>query len=539
MKINRKRLTGILLTLALLLGLLPGMGLTALAADNNPFARLVNTTARVTFNNHAWHIIENESRGVNAGTVTLLAADTSFGTRAFDEKYESSDYGSSTIKGMLDAMTAPGGSFADVATAIADTEYGKLYLLSADEAKRLSRYIRKLEFTGGDCKFGEWWLRSPGARIKQALFVNGIVGQIEEDGDAIDREYGVRPALKLNLSSVDYSLETRTFTVKQSQETISPEERAELDKAIQTIADAKAYYDSIKDNPEYADAAAQLKSVIEVAERTLAGKYSDAGAVASNDGSTVSAIARMIQILRNALQKAMADVAAIDRRMAEEGQAISIAACEITVRNRTYTGKPVKKPAVTVMYGEKQLKEGTDYTLAYDTKAKEIGAYRLKVRGMGQYTGTKSVTFKIIPKGTAFTEVTGGNHQITLKWKKQKNITGYQLQYGREKDFSDGRKITAGKGDTSATIKKLEAGKTYYVRIRTYATVEDMKFYSEWSEPEAVKTGDETDNAAAQGVEVEGVEGLELGEDLSLPGIDGVIDGDIDMDGGEIELVME
>ena len=538
MKMDKKRLLGVLLTLALLLGLLPGMGLTALAADENPFAKLVNTTARVKFNNHDWHIIEDKSWGMNAGTVTLLAADTSFGTCAFNADIRNNDYGRSTVKAKLDAMTAPGGSFADVATAIADTEYGKLYLLSTDEAKRLSRDVRKLEFTGGDCKFGEWWLRTP-CLIARAMYVFSDLDKIMEEGGAVYRVYGVRPALKLKLSSVDYSLETRTFTVKQSQETISPEERAELDKAIQTIADAKAYYDSIKDNPEYADAAAQLKSVIEIAERTLAGKYSAAGAVASNDGSTVSAIARMIQILRNALQKAMADVAAIDRRMAEEGQAISIAECEITVRNRTYTGKPVKKPAVTVMYGEEQLKEGTDYTLAYDTKAKEIGAYRLKVRGMGQYTGTKSVTFKIIPKGTAFTEVTGGNHQITLKWKKQKNITGYQLQYGREKDFSDGRKITAGKGDTSATIKKLEAGKTYYVRIRTYATVEDMKFYSEWSEPEAVKTGGETDNAAAQGVELEGVEGLELGEDLSLPGIDGVIDGDIDMDGGEIELVME
>ena len=41
---------------------------------------------------------------------------------------------------------------------------------------------------------------------------------------------------------------------------------------------------------------------------------------------------------------------------------------------------------------------------------------------------------------------------------------------------------------TSTTIKKLKAKKTYYVRIRTYKTVQGKKYSSTWSKVKSVKT---------------------------------------------------
>ena len=38
------------------------------------------------------------------------------------------------------------------------------------------------------------------------------------------------------------------------------------------------------------------------------------------------------------------------------------------------------------------------------------------------------------------------------------------------------------------TIKKLKAKKTYYVRIRSYKTVNGKKYYSSWSGPVKKKT---------------------------------------------------
>ena len=40
---------------------------------------------------------------------------------------------------------------------------------------------------------------------------------------------------------------------------------------------------------------------------------------------------------------------------------------------------------------------------------------------------------------------------------------------------------------TSAKIKNLKKGKTYYVRIRVYKTVKNKKLYSKWSPVKKVK----------------------------------------------------
>ena len=110
-----RKLLSFLLTLAMLVGLMPGMGLTAMAWDGNPYASLVGITATVKFNGRDWYIIADESTAANAGTVTLLSADTSFGTKPFDAVNYSNKYSTSQVKAYLDGMTGTGGDFADVA----------------------------------------------------------------------------------------------------------------------------------------------------------------------------------------------------------------------------------------------------------------------------------------------------------------------------------------------------------------------------------------------------------------------------------------
>ena len=168
-----------LLSLALALSLVPGMSLTALAWDGNPYASLVNTTTTVTFNGKPWYIIADNSTAADAGTVTLLAADTSFDLSAFSSNW-SNNYSNSTVKGYLEkivAGTAGDGKpdFKDVADAIVtntDTG-GKLYLLSKSEANALSSAVLKMNFSNG---FGCWWLRSPGDSYCYATYVNGQNG---------------------------------------------------------------------------------------------------------------------------------------------------------------------------------------------------------------------------------------------------------------------------------------------------------------------------------------------------------------------------
>ena len=131
-KLGRKLLSFIL-TLAMVVGLMPGMSLTAQAAGNEgAYAKYLVTTEtnknksgddltalQVTFNERQWYIIEdNSSRSATSGTVTLLSADTSFGTKTFDDANYSNKYSTSQVKAYLDGMTEKGGAFADVAEAI-------------------------------------------------------------------------------------------------------------------------------------------------------------------------------------------------------------------------------------------------------------------------------------------------------------------------------------------------------------------------------------------------------------------------------------
>ena len=210
---------------------------------------------------------------------------------------------------------------------------------------------------------------------------------------------------------------------------------------------------------------------------------------------------------------------------------VNISDCTVSVNDQVYTGKALK-PAVTVKYGKAKLKQGTDYTVTYRNN-KKIGIATATVKGKGNYTGSKKVTFRINPKGTAFSKLTGGKQQITLKWKNPKNITGYEIEYSLKKNLSGAKTVKIKKAKTLATtIKKLAANKTYYVRIRTYTTVKKKTYYSAWSKVKAVKTkaGQASNAPNGQNVEVatdedeapltldEALDGeLILGEPIELP----------------------
>lgn len=231
MKKKAKRLISILLTLVMVLSLMPVMSLRAYAYDENPYTSLLVTTdenkdksgdaleaLQVTFNGMSWYIIGDNSTAVNAGTVTLLAAE-SFGTSAFANIYDgqiSNAYSTSMIKGKLDEMTTGSGTFAGVVNAINtvnvkgadyDTEVSaKLYLLSVTEARDVPLNVRKID--------DWWWLRSPGGGgYTYAAYVRSN-GDVDDNGHGvfINDDTGVRPALKLNLAAVTFNSANNTFT---------------------------------------------------------------------------------------------------------------------------------------------------------------------------------------------------------------------------------------------------------------------------------------------------------------------------------------
>lgn len=79
-------------------------------------------------------------------------------------------------------------------------------------------------------------------------------------------------------------------------------------------------------------------------------------------------------------------------------------------------------------------------------------------------------------------------NQINVSWKKNKNITGYQVQYSTSKKFKkkNTKTITIKKNKSSASFKK-QKGKTYYIRVRAYkSSCKEHKKYA-WSKVIKVK----------------------------------------------------
>lgn len=166
---------------------------------------------------------------------------------------------------------------------------------------------------------------------------------------------------------------------------------------------------------------------------------------------------------------------------------VKLSQCKVTaLKDMVYTGKALK-PAVTVKYGSKALKKGTDYTVSYKNN-KAVGLATVTVKGKGSYTGTKNVSFTILPRAVAISKLTAGKQSLTVKWGRRAEATGYELQYAMKSSFAGAKTVKIKKNATvSATIKKLKTGKTYYVRLRSYKTVGKKTYYSAWSKGKGVK----------------------------------------------------
>ena len=80
---------------------------------------------------------------------------------------------------------------------------------------------------------------------------------------------------------------------------------------------------------------------------------------------------------------------------------------------------------------------------------------------------------------------------IILQIKKQSTQTsGYQIFYSTSSNFASGNKyVTVMSNKTTAKkITNLKSKKKYYMKVRTYKTVNGIKYYSNWSPVKTVTT---------------------------------------------------
>ena len=146
---------------------------------------------------------------------------------------------------------------------------------------------------------------------------------------------------------------------------------------------------------------------------------------------------------------------------------------------RTWYAKARKISINAKVYGKAPLKySSSSKSVKVDKKgritiaAKFTGSARITIRSSataGYNAATKSITVTVNPAGTTLMtakNLSGRKAQIT--WKKNRYVTGYEIQYSVNKNFRSGSKKTvSGVSKTKYTLTKLQKNKTYYVRIRT------------------------------------------------------------------------
>ncbi|MCQ4635334.1 Ig-like domain-containing protein [Anaerovorax odorimutans] len=187
------------------------------------------------------------------------------------------------------------------------------------------------------------------------------------------------------------------------------------------------------------------------------------------------------QLLENELNKIQK--AETEYRNAKR-TAYNNARISLSTTQYTYTGG-AKTPAV---YGLSAFVNGRDYSVAYRNNVK-TGKATVTVTAIGDCAGlsAKTATFRITPAKAAISKLKKGkkSFKVTIKSQKSAGVSGYQISYSLKKNKSFKSTTTT---KTSKTVKKLKAKKTYYVKVRSYKTIDGKKYYGAYSKVKKIKT---------------------------------------------------
>lgn len=124
------------------------------------------------------------------------------------------------------------------------------------------------------------------------------------------------------------------------------------------------------------------------------------------------------------------------------------------------------------------------YTNKSDTTATKPSDATAATKPAATTTATKPAVKPVkkvtVKKQTA--KVKAGKKKLIVTWKKDKNVSGYQIKIATKKNFKGAKTYTVKSYKTyKKVIKKLKAKKKYFVKVRAYKTVGKSKVYGAYS----------------------------------------------------------
>lgn len=162
------------------------------------------------------------------------------------------------------------------------------------------------------------------------------------------------------------------------------------------------------------------------------------------------------------------------------------------IPDQTWTGKQIRVQEVpTLGYrGE----EPATVKAIYKNNIK-VGKATVCYTGNGEFKGTRTVHFKIVPKGTKLITAAGDAAKFKATWKKKtKDTDGYQIQFAIDEHFQIEKKTFTVKGKTKTSKicrTGLKHGRSGYVRVRTFKIINGEKYCSKWSKAKKTERANE------------------------------------------------
>ncbi len=153
-----------------------------------------------------------------------------------------------------------------------------------------------------------------------------------------------------------------------------------------------------------------------------------------------------------------------------------ISNCSVNnIPDQIYTGKAIN-PLPTIYFGSKTLIKDTDYVLSYKNNV-DIGTASITITGKGKYTGSKTVTFKIVPIGVS--GVTLNNNDVSIDiysslalkaTVKPDNATNKKVTWSSDNEkiakvSSEGVVTGVSEGTASITVKTEDGNKTATCKV--------------------------------------------------------------------------
>ena len=182
----------------------------------------------------------------------------------------------------------------------------------------------------------------------------------------------------------------------------------------------------------------------------------------------------------------------------------------------SFTGSNIT-PSVTVKVAGRSLTNGTDYTVSYSNN-KNVGTSNVYVYGKGNYSGSLSAKFDIVPAKQQIQKLETKYKGFYIDWAQKGSATGYDVEYSVKANMSGAvsKHLTANKPDT-LTVSGLSGDKTYYVRVRSYTNVNGKVYYGAWSDIKSIKTANnDITKATVSGISTKAFTGKAITQNVTV-----------------------